>query len=229
MTLLTIANNVVSEIGPRFTSVYANTNDDLAQQIVALANRAGKSLHRRHAWQALIKEEYFFLPANATFETLPDDFGRIIPDSMFDRTTWRKIEIPTNSSAWQRLNAVNAPGGLQTYARIQGGEFKFFNVSATMNIYYEYVSSSWINTADSSGLSSFAADTDVPIISEDLLTLDIIWRLKKAKGLADWETDAADAEQEITRVIGQEQTAKQLSLNPGPKGADIVPDRGYGV
>lgn len=232
MSLLTIANNVVKECGfPKFSSVYANTNDEMAQRIVAFANRAGKALHRRHTWQALIREDTFILPASITFATLPDDFGRMIPNSMFDRTNNRKIDVPTTTTEWQRLQANNA-GGHKTYARIQEGEFKFYNVTGQRTIYYEYICSNWINSADENGLDAFAADGNTSLISEDLITLECIWRLKKVKGLPDWEDDRNDAEKEIRKVIGQEQTAKTLYLD----GSDIepfpdvmVPDRNYAL
>lgn len=229
MSLLSVANDVVAEVGfPPFSSVYANTNDQIAQQIVALANRAGKALHRRHPWQKLIKEDYFQLPANATFAELPADFGRIIPDSMFDRNAVRKVDIPTDTSEWQRLKSDDAWGST-IYARILDSEFTFYNVTATASIYYEYVCANWVNTADENGKAAYAADTDVSLIDEDLITLEVIWRLKKAKGLPDWQIDQADAEREIRKVIGQEQSAKVLRLNPGRNGGDIVADRGYGA
>lgn len=229
MTLLTMANEVASEAGfPSFASVYANTNDQMAQQIVALANRAGKALHRRHAWQKLIKEDFFQLPANATFAEIPPDFGRIIPDSMFDRTAVRKVDIPTNTSEWQRLKSA-ATWGSTIYARILDSEFVFYNVTGTASIYYEYVCANWVNTADENGKAAYSADTDVSLIDEDLITLEVMWRIKKAKGLPDWQIDQADAEREIRKVIGQEQSAKVLSLNPRKIGAELTSDRGFGA
>ena len=53
MSLLSLGQNVVDEVGlPRLTSIFAST-DATARRIKQLANRAGKRMSKAHPWTAL--------------------------------------------------------------------------------------------------------------------------------------------------------------------------------
>ena len=187
MTLLTICQDAAKEIGvPSPTSV-VGTSDTTNVQLLAAANRVGKDLVTGYDWEVLIKEEeHTTLAAESqgAMTTSATDFMRISNDTMWNRTTDRKYYGPLNNSQWQRLKA-SVSSGITNYFRIRGGNLLVNPAPPSgEKIFFEYIGKNWVITAGSSANAvAYAADANTTILDEDLITLGVIWRFLKQKGL----------------------------------------------
>ena len=187
MTLLTICQDAAKEIGvPSPTSV-VGTSDTTNVQLLAAANRVGKDLVTGYDWEVLIKEEeHTTLAAESqgAMTTIATDFMRISNDTMWNRTTDRKYYGPLNNSQWQRLKA-SVSSGITNYFRIRGGNLLVNPAPPSgEKIFFEYIGKNWVITAGSSANAvAYAADANTTVLDEDLITLGVIWRFLKQKGL----------------------------------------------
>lgn len=94
----------------------------------------------------------------------------------------------------------------------------------------------WTYSGDSiygtGGLPGWLADSDVGVLPEDLLTLDVIWRFRKAKGFPDWEMHQQTADAEADRAASKLKGAPTLNMSQRRLPVFItpanVPDTGYG-
>jgi hypothetical protein len=84
---------------------------------------------------------------------------------------------------WQLQKATIAAATRPSFV-IRGGKVLFApDPSAGDAVFFEYVSQNWCQSSMGSGQSAFAADTDAAQLSEELLTMGLVWRFLKAKGL----------------------------------------------
>jgi hypothetical protein len=187
MTLLTICQDAAKEIGvPSPTSV-VGTSDTTNVQLLAAANRVGKDLVTGYDWEVLIKEEeHTTLAAESqgAMTTIATDFMRISNDTMWNRTTNRKYYGPLNNSQWQQLKA-SATSGITNHFRIRGGVLLVNPAPPSgEKIFFEYIGKNWVITSGSSANAvAYAADANTTVLDEDLITLGVIWRFLKQKGL----------------------------------------------
>ena len=187
MTLLTICQNAANEIGVPSPSTVVGSTDTTNIQLLAAANREGKNLVAGYDWQTLIKEEaHTTLAAESQgdMSTIASDFLRFSNDTMWNRTTDRKYYGPLNNSQWQRLKA-SVSSGITNYFRIRGNALLFHPTPpAGQSVYFEYVGKNWaITSGSTANATSYAADSNTTVLDEDLITLGVIWRFLKQKGL----------------------------------------------
>lgn len=236
MSLLTICQNVGYEVGFDIPSIIAASTDQVALQLKRLCNREGKTLAQQSPpWQKLVKEGSITLATADQDYVLPSDFEYIIPDTTWNRSTDREVINPISSADWQYFKAWSSVAGLNLRARIRNGQIEFEQtITSAMNgqtIYYEYVHKYWCSsdgtTADQ---SAFAADTDVSLIDEEILTQGVVWRFKRQKGL-DWETDFQDYSLLLRKKLAREAGSRTLDMT-GDFGRSVgvnVPENGYGA
>lgn len=192
----------------------------------------GRKLARRSNWSVLTKEGTFTSAATETQDTLPADFDRMVNDSMFDRTQSRQIIGPRSPQNWTRDKSYVSVG-VWSYFRIRGKSIIFEPTpSAGNSIYYEYISTYWVDTgADGLGdATSFAADTNTSVLDETVLTLGVIWRLLKAKGL-DYSEEFREYEHQLDLLVARDGAKPKLRLS-GPAvfslGEPNIPETGFG-
>ena len=104
-------------------------------------------------------------------------------------------------------------------------------VAAGEDLIFEYISENWLTeAAGTTGADVWAADTDVAILDEDLITMGVIWRFLRARGLA-FETQLAEYEREAAQAIARDggapalHTARRTFTLP----AGNVPETGFGT
>ena len=183
MTLLTIVQDACADIGfPEPTTVVGNAE---AAQYFRLANREGEALSR-FQWEILTKEHTFVLVTADQDYALPADFRYIIDATQWNRDNQRAL-IWINSTQWQFFKSWTTVNGLNLRARIRNNEFEFEQALTSSDngktIAFEYVSKYWSQTTGGTDQQKFAADDDVSNLDEEIMTLGLIWRFKKAKGL----------------------------------------------
>lgn len=215
MTLLTIVQDAADEVGWDQPATVIGNSD--ADQFLRLLNREGEALSKWH-WEILVKEDTFTLATSDQDYALASDFRYIIPSTQWNRDNKRAI-IWLNSQEWQFFKGWTTVNGLNLRARIRNNEFEFEQtILAADNgktIAYEYVSKNWTLSAGASAQQKFAVDSDTSVLDEELLTLGLVWRFKKAKGM-DWTVDYQDYKQEVLNAKARDGGSRILRFGRGP-------------
>ncbi len=212
MTLLTICQDAARDLPVDVpNSVVASTNRDV-QLMRRLADKTGKEMVRRVSWQSLTTESTFSALAQETqTSAYPTNADRIINETFFNRTQLRRVIGPLNPEEWQTQKALTATV-LRDAFRVRGNDILMIptpTVGDTMA--FEYVSKNWVDTdSDSTGDAiKFAADTDTQVIEPDddeLITLGVVWRFLKTKGL-----DYAEAFREYELMLADRKNKNRPS------------------
>lgn len=189
MTLLTIVQEALEEIGVEAPVTIVGNVNPTAKQALALANRALKETAKRTKWEALTREASITTIADQAEYDLPTDFK-----SVHNQTMWnidqRRPTLAVTPQTWAFLQAFTDVSSIVLHYRIfrdpgsNVQKVQFFPTpGADQTINYEYVSDS---PAESDGgilRAKFLADTDRALLSEDTITLGLIWRFLQKKGM----------------------------------------------
>ena len=215
-TLKQIINKCQDKLAlPRSTAVVSSTDPNV-RILLAMADEEGKELSRRHTWQALTLEKTFTSLAQ-TIQTsaLPADMGnpkRFVQASMFNRTRKRRVTGPLSPEEWQANQALSV--SLLTDAfRVRGNELLITPTPTAGDTYaFEYISSYWVDTdGDGAGeAEAWDADDDTTLLSDDLMTLGIVWRFRKARGL-DYAEEFNIYEREVAQARMRDGSARVIN------------------
>ncbi len=189
MSLLTLVQDSADRLGIVRPSTVIGSADQQVRQLAGLANQEGKELARRHPWQYLTKEKTFTsvaLESQSTASAVPSDFDRFVNGTFYNRTSNRRVEGPLTSQEWQAYKASTATVLYDAF-RMRGNDILLAPTPSAGSTYaYEYISTYWVATAGASttpAQAAWAADTDVGLLAEEIMTLGVVWRFLKAKGL----------------------------------------------
>jgi hypothetical protein len=199
LTLLSIVQTAVEEIGETdpISYVAGNTGDDAARQLFAFTNKVGKELARQYAWQELLKEHTFSTVSGTASYDLPADFDSMANDSAWDTTTKRRMIGNTNPFRWRALNALSVYTALNFNYRIAGSKLVLYPTpSSVIAMAFDYQSKNWCESSAGVGKTAFSADTDISLISEDLIVLGVKYYFKADNGM-----DATTAKEEYQRAF----------------------------
>ncbi len=196
-----------------------SSTDTQVKQILALLNKGGSAISRRHEWQALTAEATFTTLAAASQGTLVSiigvnsNFRRILDETIWNRTTQRIVMGPLYATERQGRLAITTAGPWSEYF-IRGGILYFDPVPAAgESCYFEYLSNNWTTTADAvTSKSRFTLDDDLPLFDDELLLADLEWRWNKKKGL-DYAEDFNEFEAMLTDQITGDKTARRKNLD----------------
>lgn len=222
MSLLTLIQDAADRLGiPRPASVIG-TSDTQVRQLLGLAQQEGKELAKRGPWQVLTKEKTITATATETQTSgIPTDFDRMIEGSFWNRTQDRKVMGPIDPQKWQALQ-TGAFVSVWDAFRIRGGDL-LMNPVPTANdaLAYEYVSKYWCeNAAGTTERAAWAADDDVGILSEELMTLGVVWRFLKAKSL-DYGEAFRSYEQQVNEALAHDGGSRILDLGASTGGSGV--------
>ncbi len=201
MTCLTICQDACDQIqGIARPTTVASSSDPGVQQLLRLLNMAGKALARDHDWSALVTVRTFTgVAAQAQTGEPPTAFDRFVAGGqIFDTSTKRPLagSIDQNRFNWLTVQTL---GGSDRYWALIGGVLNITPAPTTSDSFkYAYVSKNWANSAD-----EFTADADTTLLSEELLTLALIYRWKHAKGF-EYAEDMVNYEREKERLIARD-------------------------
>lgn len=185
MSLLEIIQASADRMGLVTPTAGIGASDATAKQLVALAKQDVAELGRAHPWQAITKETTFTSTATeAQANAIPEDFDRFLYGSMYNRTRKRIVAGPLTPREWQDLKGRSAVVVYDAF-RHRGNSLIFQPTPTAGETYaFEYVSKYVVT--DATGVTeqlTFQDDTDQPLLDQELITLGVIWRYLKAKGL----------------------------------------------
>lgn len=226
MSLLSICQNVASDLGLRQPVAIVGATDLTAQILFRLANKEGKELSRWHDWQALINEVTFTsLATEEQTDALdPDVYDRMIYNpEVWNRSTNQRYAGPTQQRYWQRIKAQTTVGAIGMW-RILGKQLHIYPVpTAGQTIAFEIISKNWCESSGGTAQSAFMVDTDTALLDESVMELGMIWRYRAGRGFPQYAEDMVTYEGAKERAassdrgtgrIRPESTAGQPLSNP---------------
>lgn len=185
MSLLTLVQNSAKELGLTSPSTAYASTDQQVIQLVSLAQREGIELMQDFDWQVLTTEKTFTSVALAdqtTASAIPSDFDRFVPETFFNRTRKHAVFGPVSAQDWQFTQAVVATTLVESF-RQRGNAILITPTPTAGDTYaFEYISNKWCESSGGTDQSAWAADTDVGLLPENVMTLGVIWRFLRAKG-----------------------------------------------
>jgi hypothetical protein len=248
MTLLTLCNNVLSETGfPQLSSIVGNT-DPQAVQILALANRALRSVSREYDWRTLETDYTINVVAGTSVYALPADYYKMAMPSLYDSEQYFTLKGGMDVQRWQQarfgmLTPVIWPQGFRIVAEpvfdpeeppTNLGKYAIalaYEPTANTSVQLIYYSSNlaFDSTDQEDQAATYIADTYKSKVPEDYVELDLMWRFRRAKGL---DFSAERAERDTTL---KSEYAKSVAPGDIPVGGPAwdypypnVPETGYG-
>ncbi len=239
MSLLTICRQAIGEIGSVETpdTIVGNSNET-AKQILALAQREGQELARRHTWSALQREHVFATTSGVESYALPSDWRQAIDETAWDRTNNRPMPGSVGPRAWQVWKSgLIATADVWTQFRVKwdssAGARRIFVdpvPSSAKTLVVEYLSQSWCQSSSGTLQAGWIADSDTALLDEDLIQMGLIWRFLKAKGLP-YQEEFNSYERSVDRAIEADVPSRRIRLG-GPRRGELrnpnLPDTGYG-
>lgn len=214
MTLLSICQEALEEIGETEVpdSIVGNENQT-AVQMLALANREGRSLSRACEWSVLRAEHTFATVASQAAYDKPSDMRYIVNATWWDRANYWPLFGPATAQDWQQLQSGLVTSTTRRWFMFRGSSIHIYPTPSTSSetIAFEYITGKWCESSGGTGQTKFQADTDVAKLDEDLIRMGVIWRFLAKKGLP-YETELAEYQMERDKAMARDGGKKVLNL-----------------
>lgn len=198
LTALEIATEAAASAGLAIPTTLG-VGDDAGRQALALLNRGGRALTEKRgaygqSWPALTHEHTVSLVDGREYYPLPSGFAGLIADTTWSDRDREPAIGPTTPVEWRTLKGrASGYAGPSVFYRIgqnpANGVLSIrIHPSPTdvEDITFEYLSKWWVRSSETEPASrgTVVRDSDVPIFDEDLMVLDLEWRLRTAEGLS---------------------------------------------
>lgn len=229
MGLLQIIQDAADTIGiPRPTAVISSP-DLQVRRLLAAAQREGLSLQRRFYWQATAREATWTTTATedqGLLETLAPAYDGFIDETQWNRTQQQRLFGPLSPQQWQaRKASVNIGPSHFLYLR---NKHLYVNPvpPAGETWAFEYWSKYFCQSNGGTDQSRWAADNDIGILDEELMTKGVIWRFKQSNGL-DYAEDFNAYEADVALLMSRDGGAHRIDMgDPAPDwaGEPSVPE-----
>ncbi|WP_375453715.1 hypothetical protein [uncultured Methylobacterium sp.] len=224
MSLLTIAQSAARRVGIGRPALVAAASDDLTLQLFDLAQEGVEEIGKRHGWrQTRMPTTFVTVAAQVQPSALPADYDRMAPGQTFWNQSQRLPVVgPASAEDWARITALALVSGPNLVYRLAGTGLMLYPAPAAgQTIAFEYVSMNRVRAADGTAKPTFTADTDTVLFPEHLVTKDLVWRWKAAKGL-DYAEDMATFERAFEREAAADRGEIEVTTASG--GLDMLPD-----
>lgn len=184
--ILAIAEDVADQLSlPRPTVLVGNTTDNTAQKILRHVTRTCRALATRYDWQELRGEHTFTTVATASQASatpIADDFLRMVPDTMYNRTK-RYMVMPLTAEEWQAHQASSTTRVYDAYTIRANTLLMAPTPTAGQTVAYEYITNFIGYQATLTDfVGTFAADTDTPLLDSEMIILGTVWRYLQSEG-----------------------------------------------
>ena len=187
MNLLSMCQKFAKRTNIKVPGEVLGSGNPQIQQLYNLLEEEGNDLAQRGDWQELTNEATHTTLAvenQGTIKSIASNgFSYIKNGTIWDRSLQLPVYV-VDGTDWQQVKAI-AVTGPRYQARIRGGNLIANPVPVAGNTWaFEYMTYNWIqDSAGANDAQYFAADTDVPVLPEELLLLGLRWRWLREKGL----------------------------------------------
>jgi len=240
MSLLTMIQAAANLIGVQQPVSVIGSTDTTTLQLLAFANQEGVDLAER-AWPLLYRTATITTVASQQEYDLPADFNWQIVNTFWNAAERLPVWGPLTPQTWQAIEygmVAGSPVGTRyvIWRGTSSNDAKvYLDPTPSTNgdtLAYMYVSSHWCASSGGTTQATWAADTDVGILDEDLMKDGIVWRFLRQKGL-DYGDLRNDYERRRSRLLAQARPAPNLSLAGNRSwrllGPQNLPETGYGA
>lgn len=215
-TALSIVQSVCGRLGLTVPNAAVGSSDQQVANIVALCNEEGQELAARYEWTALQTEAtYTTLAAEdqGAISTIAPGLNFIINDTIWNRPLRRPVFGPKTPQGWQQNKAFAINGPWSNFRIKAGHLYMYPTPTAGQSCYFEYMSRNWLqNSGGSTTYDAWNADTDVPLLNDQLIVLGTIWRWKKLKGF-EYAEDFNTYERRVMDAMAKDGSKDWLSLS----------------
>lgn len=172
------------------SSWIASTVQRTYNELFSIAAITAEELLDRVDWPDPIALDTSITGTTAESYDLPTDFKRLTHDDqcVYETTTTRRFGIPiTANGQWTNLKQLGSAGGYRYY-RLSGDDEDGWQISfyrpleIGTSVTVSYVSKNWLKTSGTA-TDTWTSDNDTLLLPKRLLTLGVVWRWKKRKGL----------------------------------------------
>lgn len=219
MSLLTLIQSVARSpgVGVEAPTQVVASSDRAVVELLQLANTSGEELAANYDFPELQRENTFTTTAAAdqgafnSAVVTRGDFLRMIDDTLWNRTLDEQYTLASPQD-WQAYQANGMAIIDRKFIIRQGHLYLGYQTpTAGQTAAFEYYSKFFCEAADGTAKAAFTVDTDVCVLPERLMKLDIIWRWKAAKGL-EYADDLETANIAINSHVGSAGGRKLLIL-----------------
>lgn len=240
MTLLTLVNDALGEIALPPVASVTSTSNPRSPPLFSVAKAALDAVCDAYDWPYLYNTEpYTFNTVVAQQEyDLPDDFERIITDTVYDTTEDYKLYGGVTPAKYMWVNINNGLGdGKRFMVAGYGTNRKAVLTPApdtVTTIAYFYKSNYKAVSGAGAAKATFDADDDLPRVPERLVRMEFKWRYLKQRG-HDYGEEFREAKELAEKLFAETQNSPTVTLAGGrrpnmwPLTDGYVPDRGYGA
>ncbi len=199
MTLLTIVQDACDIIGLERPTAVVGGSDQNVARMFSLANREGNELARRFDWQKLTDEHRFTVSTSDENQgSLPVNFDRFIDDTFWNLSQSRPVTGPVSQEDWQALTATTGAGASDMWS-VSQDTIRIKPAPTVGDLYSVLFISKYWAIGDAGQADRFLTDEDTPRLSEEVVTLGVIWRFLQTTGM-----DYGEARQTYERALARE-------------------------
>lgn len=214
LTLLSLSQDAADQLGiARPSTVYGNAAVEV-RKLLRYANQAGRHLCKLD-WQELRTEQTFTSVATETQTSMvPTDLDHFVDETFWNRTQSRPLYGPKSPQEWQTIKGAVTSAVVNTFT-YRGTDILVNPVpTAGETFAFEYISTKFCQSSGGTAQAAWAADTDTARISEELFTLEIVWRYKHGEGLP-YQDDFNICEEFKKKLVGQDSPHRTISMTGG--------------
>lgn len=228
VTVLSLIQQITGRLAQPVPATINGNADKAIVQFKGLLEEGLDILAGRGQWQEL-KQEYVFTTLAQENQGIISEGGLgqapvplkgyryLLPKTLWDRTNKLPLVGPIDDQDWQAMKAwiINGP---RYQFRLRGRSLLVNPVpTAGWTWAFEYISENHIIAADLvTTKKRFTVDSDLILLPEQIVELDLKWRWKEAKGLP-YAQDFENCERLVIDALARNQSARDLRMDADPE------------
>lgn len=222
MPLLEIVQRTAKILSiPVPTAAFSST-DPTWLQGVELLTELGEDIAQKQEWAWQITSATITITAtNYHVEPLASDYSGMLEDGKIYRSlTLEPLIGPISSSEWVQITLYGGsfiPGAW----RLFNNTLNIYGCSVAETLKWEYVSKNWMtDTTGATKKSAWTADTDRPLISDQLMRVGLKYKWKRAKGF-DYGEEKDAFEELLESQLAADMGLRTIHLSRPVRGGNL--------
>lgn len=215
MAILNVIQRASVLCGLPSPSGAVSSTDANVQQMVMLATQEGEETSSSYDWRQLKLPFTYTGDGTTTLWPLPSDFERLLPGEAFFSNSYPSIPLIGPLSDEEFLAAKALPVlPIRPIWRLIGTKVEIWPALASGEVINsQYLSNKWIVAIDGvTTKSAFTLDTDSCLFPERILSLGVIWRWKRTKGL-DYAEEFRTYQIERDKIAGHDSGNRVIHMS----------------